>query len=68
MRADLSNSRWQGRVKNLLRAGYGADDIALQLDCAPETVRTEIRILRATGDLEEIYMRQRHERRRDNAR
>lgn len=38
-----------------LREGLGADDIAVLLDCDPDLVRVEIRVLREIGALEEIY-------------
>lgn len=36
-------------VADLLREGFGADDIAIKLDCPPDRVRTMIRIFREEG-------------------
>jgi hypothetical protein len=49
-----SNSTWQGRVVALLRQGYGAEDIAIRLNCAADDVRREMEILRQEGRLRDI--------------
>lgn len=49
-----ANSNWQARVRGLLREGYGVEDIAILLDCHVNSVRIEVEILRATGELREI--------------
>jgi len=53
-RRDIANDVWIARVRTLLAEGYGVEDIALKLRCDPDAVRNEIRILRASGELEEI--------------
>ena len=53
-----SNAMWQDRVKTLLRDGLGVEDIAIRTKTTAENVRREVEILRATGELTEIYRRQ----------
>lgn len=43
------------QVSNLLRAGFGSEDIALKLCVPVELVRFQIRRMRHTGELAEIY-------------
>lgn len=43
--------KWETDVRTLLRAGYGADDIALLLGTDPQPIRTEIETLRTQGQL-----------------
>lgn len=50
-----SNTMWMVRVRELLREGYGVEDIALRLDCDVEHVRAEVAILRREGLLERLY-------------
>ena len=52
------NTNWQARVKQLLRMGYGVEDIAIQTRKRVSKVRAEVEILRVTGKLTEIYRRQ----------
>ena len=52
------NDEWQARVKQLLRMGYGVEDIAIQTKKRVSRVRTEVQRLRASGELTEIYRRQ----------
>lgn len=49
------NSIWIMRVHNLLRAGFGVEDIAVKLGCSVKGVRAEVRILRAEGVFKEWY-------------
>lgn len=49
------NEIWQLEVNDLLREGFGSEDIAVRLDCNIHHVRAEIRILRDSGELEAIY-------------
>lgn len=48
------NTHWQMRVREYLRQGFGVEDIALKLGCAPDDVRREISILRQEGRLAKI--------------
>jgi len=41
-------------VRNLLTAGYGAEDIALMTEATPARVRAEIAFLRDAGWLERL--------------
>lgn len=43
------------RIIHLLRRGYGAEDIALKLETAPELVRREIARLRQDGRLQGLW-------------
>lgn len=54
-KAARQNSDWQGRVKALLREGWGCEDIALFTGRPLEAVQSEISILRQTGELNKIY-------------
>jgi hypothetical protein len=51
------NSLWQAKVRQLLWAGYGSEDIAIKLSCDAADVIREIQILRADGELQIIYDR-----------
>ena len=42
-------------IHNLLKAGYGVEDIAVKLDLEPPRIRFEIARLRATGKLTEFF-------------
>jgi len=53
----IGNSMWQARVKDLLKRGYGVEDIGVMLGCDPEHVRIEVRILRETGELDKMFRR-----------
>lgn len=44
-----------GRVMALLAEGYGAEDIALKLECGADLVRREIKRLRQEGRLAEMF-------------
>lgn len=52
-----ANSQWIGRVRALIREGYGVEDIAVKLGCDVACVRTEIEILRQSGDLKVMFGR-----------
>lgn len=52
------NTNWQARVRRLLSEGYGVEDIAKLTKYPAEDVRQEVEILRASGELTEIYRRQ----------
>lgn len=52
------NTMWQARVRELLREGFGTEDIAILTETHPETVRREVAILRESGELKNIYRRQ----------
>lgn len=43
------------KVRNLLMAGYGVEDIALKLRANLEDVRFAVRMLRSEGELDKIY-------------
>lgn len=49
------NSNWQAKVKALLAAGYGVEDIALHLKCSADSVRREVQILRDAKELAKMY-------------
>lgn len=51
------NSEWIGRMKTLLREGWGVEDIAIKTKTKLEHVQREVRILRASGELEELFER-----------
>lgn len=48
------NTGWQVRVSNLLRRGYGVEDIAVKLKCKADDVRREVEIYRQEGRIKEI--------------
>lgn len=50
----VTNQQWQMAVRNLLTAGYGAEDIALMTEATPARVRAEIAFLRDAGWLERL--------------
>lgn len=52
------NSNWQAHVRRLLREGYGSEGIAVITKYPVEDVRTEVEILRVSGELKNIYRRQ----------
>lgn len=52
-----ANSQWIGRVKALIRDGYGVEDIAVKLACDVACVRTEVAILRDMGELNDLFGR-----------
>ena len=49
------NSTWITQVRRLLRAGFGVDDIAVDLKCRADDGRAEVAILRKDGVLNEWY-------------
>lgn len=53
MQAD-ANTRWQTKVRDLLKEGLGSEDIAVKLKCDVSAVRREIQILRESGELKKI--------------
>lgn len=50
----IRNDVWQGDVHALLRQGYGAEDIAIKLNCRADDVRREVQILRETHQLARV--------------
>ncbi len=46
--------RFRDRISALLGQGFGSEDIAIRLKCAPELVRREITRLREEGRLRDI--------------
>lgn len=52
------NTMWQAHVRRLLSEGYGVEDIAVITKCPADDVRREVEILRASGELKDIYRRQ----------
>lgn len=55
-KAARQNSEWQGRVKALLREGWGCEDIADETERPLAVVKAEIRILKESGELKKIYL------------
>lgn len=53
-----SNSIWQSIVRQDLRDGWGAEDIAVRRAYDLEAVRSEIAILRESGELQKILRRE----------
>lgn len=51
------NSEWIGRMKTLLREGWGVEDIAIKTKTKLEHVQSEVRILRASGELNDLFKR-----------
>lgn len=51
------NSVWIVTVRQLLRAGFGVEDIALKTGSEAEDVRREVTILRESRELPRIYSR-----------
>lgn len=49
-------------VTQLLAHGYGAEDIAVMMEIATADVRAEIKRLRETGEIDEIYKKPPRER------
>lgn len=54
------NDTWQGAVHNLMREGYGVEDIDVRLradgfHCTLAAVRAEAQILREEGRLDALY-------------
>lgn len=49
------NSQWQGRIKRLLREGWGVEDMAARHNICIRAARREVQILRETGELKVIY-------------
>lgn len=46
---------WQQRVRHALQDGLGVEDIARNMRADVETVRREVSILRANGDLQKLF-------------
>ncbi|GAB5434768.1 MAG: hypothetical protein EpisKO_41380 [Epibacterium sp.] len=57
MNSERSNSLWVVAVRQLLRAGFGVEDIALKTGRDSEDVRREVNILRESRELARIYSR-----------
>lgn len=49
------NTMWQAHVRRLLTEGYGVEDIAVLTKYPVADVRAEVQILRASGEIKEIY-------------
>lgn len=45
---------WQRRVADLLREGFGVEDIAIRMKCSTADVRREVEILRNEGRLRDV--------------
>lgn len=56
------NTAWQHKVRTLLKQGLGVEDMVALHDMNRADVQEEIKILRASGELEEIYARVRRSR------
>ena len=50
----MDNDAWQRRVADLLREGFGVEDIAIRLKCSADDVRREVTILRNEGWLRDV--------------
>lgn len=48
------NSEWIVRVRHMLGAGFGVEDIAIRLGCSADSVRLEIKIYRTQGTLIDV--------------
>lgn len=48
------NTAWQTRIKELLRQGYGVEDIAIKTKVKTDAVRREVQIMREEGTLCEV--------------
>lgn len=46
--------KWNESVHDLLRQGFGVEDIAIRIGCTAERVRREVNNLRQTGRLREV--------------
>lgn len=46
---------WRGKVTDLLREGYGVEDIAIKLRCDVKSVRMQVRSWRENGDMEFMF-------------
>lgn len=55
VRISPSDPAWPGHVRNLLRLGYGVEDIAVMLGCRADSVRFHVRHLRAIDRLAALY-------------
>lgn len=49
------SSQWIGAVHNLLKQGYGAEDIAIFVKADVEDVRREVKTLRSLGVLADMF-------------
>lgn len=49
------HTSWQVRVRLLLRAGYGVEDIAITTQTPTACIRSFVRCLRSCGSLQSIY-------------
>jgi hypothetical protein len=57
MHSARMNSQWIALCKEMLRVGYGVEDIADRLACSVKSVRMEVSILRETGELKTMFER-----------
>ncbi len=46
--------KWNESVHDLLRQGFGVEDIAIRIGCTAERVRREVNNLRQTGRLRDV--------------
>ncbi|TNE62194.1 MAG: hypothetical protein EP341_00335 [Sphingomonadales bacterium] len=49
------NTLWQARVRDLLRQGWGVEDMVNRWGFDETDLRREIEILRESGELEKLY-------------
>ena len=49
------NTTWIYQVRQMLKSGYGTEDIAINLKCKLQDVKNEVDILRQSGELKKIY-------------
>lgn len=49
------SSQWIGAVHNLLKQGYGVEDIAIFVKADVSDVRREVKTLRSLGVLERMF-------------
>ncbi len=47
----LYSEMWMSAVDNMLKRGFGVEDIGLKMKCHPDKVRTYVRCLRQIGTL-----------------
>ena len=53
----VSGKDWIKRVHELLKDGYGVEDISILLGCSVESVRSELSVLRRIGALSRMFRR-----------
>lgn len=55
-----ANSMWIVRVRELMRQGFGVEDVAMKLGCEAEHIRNEVAIYRAEGRIRDLIWTRRH--------